>query len=297
MTNKPDLLLGFADTFENCERFFTDILSRRYNVIRDDERPHYAIIGDPNFGETHHKWDSSIVAKILYTGENYRPTYFNYDYAIGFDFINSPYHYRLPLYTLEMWAIVNDNKLTHDMDFLNKIHTEIDWEKAFDEASPGFTYIQSNPNCIPRNNMVENLMRNFEVLCGGPHFNNIGYVIPRDRKLKIDFLKKKRMNIAFENGSHPGYVTEKILDAFTAGVMPFYWGSNQIGRDFNRDCFIDATVDPFGGSVGRCRTVMNDKRLWCNMMAQPRFPMGIPTAYANIENFLDWFDMCVYMGY
>ena len=291
---KPDLVLGFADTFDNCKLFFMDILSRRFNVIRDDQNPKFLIFGDRNFGESHHNFDSRLVKKIFYTGENVRPSYFNHDYAVTFDFENSPRHYRLPLYVLEMWSLVNDDKFTDDFYYLNTIHKKTDWEKVYDETANGFTYVQSNPNCQPRNYMVETLSRNFEVLCGGPHLNNIGGPIPRTRPAKMEFLKKKKMNIAFENGEHSGYVTEKMLDAFYAGVMPVYWGSDLIHRDFNPNCFIRITNDNWTQAGGICRNIMNDKQKWCSMMASPRFNEAVPNCYTNIDNFLDWFTMNVW---
>lgn len=291
---KPNLVLGFADTFQNCERFFTDILSQDYNIIRDDNNPDYLIFGDPNFGQNHHRFDSRQVKKIFFTGENVRPSYFNHDYAITFDFENSPRHYRLPLYVMEMWAIVSDDNYTTDYLYLKDLHSRVDWEKVYDETPNGFTYIQSNPNCMTRTNFVQDMMRNFDVRCGGPHLNNIGHIIPRDRKLKIEFLKSRKFNIAFENGSYPGYVTEKILDAFYANVMPVYWGSTMIGRDFNTACFIHLKDDELYRGGGICRTVMNDKDLWCTLMSQPRFNYNIPNEYTQLQNFRIWFRENVY---
>lgn len=295
MAQKPDLVLGFTDTFENCKLFFTDILSRRYNVIRDDQNPKYLIFGDRNFGETHYNYQTC--RKIFFTGENVRPSYFTYDRAITFDFENSPRHYRLPLYVLEMWATMKDDKIVDSFDYLLNIHQKTDWEKTYDTLETGFTYIQSNPNCSPRNFFVSNLMRNFTVKCGGPHMNNIGYIVPRTRPDKLQFLRTMKCNIAFENGAYPGYVTEKILDAFYAGVLPVYWGSSKIARDFNTKCFYHVETDiDFASAPGEIRSIMNDKKKWCDMMAQPRFNFNVLNDCAQLDNFLDWFGDNVYYG-
>jgi hypothetical protein len=46
--------------------------------------------------------------------------------------------------------------------------------------------------------------------------------------------------IAFENGQRPGYVTEKLVNAFLAGSVPIYFGhSESVAQVFNPESFID----------------------------------------------------------
>ena len=294
----PRLKLGFSSTFKNCELFFTDILSRRYDVIRDDVAPDYLIFGDSNFGNDHLKYDHKNVSKIFFTGENVRPNYFTYNHAITFDFENSPKHYRLPLYALEMWAIVKDNKFTEDYYYLRGLHKTIDWEKAWILKSGRYdmTYVQSNSNAEPRKSYVDSYSKLFNVGCGGPHMNNIGHVIPRDRLLKFDFLRKYKMNIAFENSFHPdsGYVTEKLLDAFYSCTLPIYLGPLKVFRDFNTKSFLRQLPGPV--KYEEIKHYLTSKILWCEMMSQPRFNYDIPNEYCQLDNFLDWFGENVYHG-
>lgn len=127
--------------------------------------------------------------------------------------------------------------------------------------------------------------------------NNIGYIVPRTRPDKLQFLRTMKCNIAFENGAYPGYVTEKILDAFYAGVLPVYWGSSKIARDFNTKCFYHVETDiDFASAPGEIRSIMNDKKKWCDMMAQPRFNFNVLNDCAQLDNFLDWFGDNVYYG-
>lgn len=295
---KPILKLGFADTFDNCVLFFEDILSRRYNVVRDDVTPEYLIFGDSNFGQTHFKYDINKTTKIFYTGENVRPDYNTYTHAITFDFENSPRHYRLPLYVMEMWAAVTETKCTDDYYYLRGLHSRIDWEKEFDLKTENISYIQSNPRCQERNAFVAKLQTSLKVNCGGPHMNNIGYVIPRNRPAKLDFLRKHKTNIAFENGSYPGYVTEKLIDAFYSNTLPIYWGSDMVDRDFNKGCFLWLKYPDtrFTEYLDDIKSVLKQKELWCEIMSQPRFKKDIPNGYTNLDNFLDWFGKCVYHG-
>ena len=48
--------------------------------------------------------------------------------------------------------------------------------------------------------------------------------------------------LTFENCNNaPGYISEKILDAFMAGVVPVYWGAPNVLDHIPRECFIDMT--------------------------------------------------------
>jgi glycosyltransferase involved in cell wall biosynthesis len=57
---------------------------------------------------------------------------------------------------------------------------------------------------------------------------------------KLATLSHYRFAICYENArNYPGYITEKILDCFHAGVVPVYLGAPNIDRWIPRDCFID----------------------------------------------------------
>ena len=47
--------------------------------------------------------------------------------------------------------------------------------------------------------------------------------------------------MAFENTKSPGYITEKIINAFYSGAIPIYWGSDNISTFFNEKAFIDVS--------------------------------------------------------
>jgi FkbM family methyltransferase len=64
-----------------------------------------------------------------------------------------------------------------------------------------------------------------------------GYYSSED---KLETLKNYRFSICFENThTTPGYITEKIFDAFAAGCVPIYWGPQNVGDYIPQDCFID----------------------------------------------------------
>ena len=47
--------------------------------------------------------------------------------------------------------------------------------------------------------------------------------------------------IAMENKVAPGYITEKILNAYAAGSIPIYWGAPVVNEFFNKDSFVNVS--------------------------------------------------------
>src|SRR5882724_85552 len=99
------LRLAFTDTFVTADRFWTSMLSKRYSIIPCNPKDDIdlLIFGDSNFGNKHLQYNCK---KLFYTGENVRPNWNECNWAVTFDHINSPKHYRLPLYVLEMHEMV-----------------------------------------------------------------------------------------------------------------------------------------------------------------------------------------------
>lgn len=73
---------------------------------------------------------------------------------------------------------------------------------------------------------------------GWPGYKNYRGTIGR----KVDVLTKYKFCICYENIKDvPGYITEKIFDCFRCGVVPVYWGANNITDYIPANCFIDRT--------------------------------------------------------
>lgn len=58
-----------------------------------------------------------------------------------------------------------------------------------------------------------------------------------ERKLAV--MSDYRFCICFENSIYPGYISEKIFDAFSAGCVPIYYGAPDISSYVPDDCYID----------------------------------------------------------
>lgn len=57
---------------------------------------------------------------------------------------------------------------------------------------------------------------------------------------KLDTLSNYKFSICYENMCNvKGYITEKIFDCFFAGVVPVYWGADNITEYVPADTFVD----------------------------------------------------------
>jgi hypothetical protein len=284
---KP-IRLGFVDTFKAAELFFTDLLSKHYEVIRDDDNPEYLIFGD--FGDRHWSYNPKQVRKIYYTGENRRPNYWTYDFAITFDHVNSPNHFRLPLYIIDMWSMVKIDKVLDRFDYL--CNRKIDVEEEMRLKTDFCSFVVSNPNYQPRNHFFEMLSRYKKVDSGGKYQNNIGRELPSDDiRNKLEFLRSRKFNICFENGVYPGYVTEKIVNAFAANTIPIYFGDPLITREFNPKAFVHIPLHPNGFNHYMDMVISLDQNdeLYKQKLSEPVFHNDIPndTMYVS-SNFVNW---------
>jgi len=66
-----------------------------------------------------------------------------------------------------------------------------------------------------------------------------GRITGNQVKSKFDIAKKYKFTICFENDYYPGYVTEKLLQAYITGTVPIYWGDLGNDSSINRNCFIN----------------------------------------------------------
>ena len=298
---KKTIRLGFRYSFITAENYFLQALSNRFDIIRDDINPDYLIFGDLNpnqsfYTEKYYDWSeypNPNMVKVAFTGENVRPPLDKCSFAMTFDHINSPNHYRLPLYVIDMHGAVQEGWTN---DFYQLINLKHDYEKEYDERQ-FCSFVVSNPRQEMRNSMF-GLMNTYKgVHSAGPHLNNVGTVLPRDKlKYKLEFLNNYRFNICFENGSYPGYVTEKILNAFQTKTMPIYWGSPTVGRDFNTNAFINCHNFKTLNDVVKYVEYLDSpfgKKEYLDIIEQPAFKDNIPNEFTDANNLCNWWEQFV----
>ena len=195
--------------------------------------------------------------RILFTGENYVPNFNFYDYAIGFEHMSfADRYFRYPLYVAyydEACKLIENKK-----------------ELSGNECDRNFcSFVVSNSAADSyRVRLFDNLSKYKDISSGGKFRNNIG--IPEGVPNKIEFLKNYKFNIACENVSHPGYCTEKIIEAFAAITVPIYWGDPRICEYFNPKAFINCNeFDSIDSVIEHIIKVDKDDDLYMSMLNEP----------------------------
>ena len=252
---------------KNCTLF--RILSKRFN-LRITQNPDFLIYADGR--KNFLKYDC---VRIFYTGENLRPNFNECDYAFSFDYPVTKRNYRLPLYKLYRDPFETVNNGNRDV---NSILGE-------DRKFCNFLY--SKKKATERIKFFQKLSQYKSVDSGGKVLNNLGYIVDN----KLEFLRKYKFTIAFENSSYPGYTTEKILHAFATDSIPIYWGNPLVERDFNPKSFINChDYGSFEEVIDKIIEIDNNDDLYRQYLNEPAFTGNVENEYVNEENILNRFE-------
>lgn len=221
---RPSIRLGFTgfwDSFDPRDNYFTRLLSRRYEVVIC-ERPDFLIHSCIGSGRHDHRRHDAV--RIFYTGENVPADWLSTDWAFTFEHDPHPRHFRLPHWPfyVDPAALVKP--------------AEVNVDRILAGKSRFCGFVVSNPLCRARNEFFRRLSRYKPVDSGGRLLNTLGHRVADKRA----FLAECRFTIAFENESHPGYTTEKVVEPMLVDSIPIYWGDPLIGREFDTRSFLSA---------------------------------------------------------
>ena len=237
-----DFWPGFED---NTDRWFSKNWFRAnlpgVEVVEPHERPD--VVMSSLFGRSRLRYlqNGSSSKLVFFTGENVRPPVGRIPLCISFDHMEEvppTVHMRMPL-----WIF---NKEVHDVLRIDEARRGGNLNSTVHKRAGFCSWVASNAtmyNAEFRTRFVQILSSRYhEVACGGEVLNNVGGPIQD----KMEFLRGYRFNICFENASHPGYCTEKLLHAFASESIPIYWGDPSCSSkgtgisDFNTEAFISA---------------------------------------------------------
>ena len=274
---KKQVKLKLVDWLErdNEESFFSHwlikMLNQKYDIVYANE-PDFIIFNANACGYEHQKYDC---VRIGYTVENIRIDYNIADYGINCDFmVFEDRHLRIPLfvciskdwgecYNFKSRNINNDNKRKFCSYMVSHSGASLR------DSLGGF-----------RDRFFDILSKYKQVDSGGMWRNNIGGIIDNHwsddwRTNKHKWLQNYKFNLCFENSSYPGYLTEKLFDAYNAGCVPIYWGDTSLRVGF---------ADNAGGGFDISDTECIDMRV-------PEIPLHLieykinPKAFINAHNF------------
>lgn len=180
--------------------------------------------------------------RLFQTGENLRHDHVSADYAISYDLgVMSDRHFRFP-YWMEMvdWSHEgldgNCNPRFGALLKLDKLEQPLGGQ--FLERKRKAILLSSHLR-EPRATCMQALQRSIAVDGFGPHFDNNIKDHHHSGFLKKDLLSCYAFNLCPENGLYPGYITEKIPEAFAAGCLPITWVDESISVDFNLAAMIN----------------------------------------------------------
>lgn len=257
--------LDFWGDFDPNHNFFLYLLrSIQENVeVVTPEKAELLIFscyGDQNKKYNHCK-------KIFYTAENKRPKDFTCNYSLSFDFDESN-NIRLPLWlvNIDFFEKVNykNPQYVIPINYITNFNTNPFYKKVKKE----FCVIVNNHFANRRDEILQALNKYKPVHGFGNPFKNWFY----GEDNKLDIISNYRFNICFENSIYPGYYTEKLLHAKTAGCIPLCNSDSNINKDFNKKCFINLNdFDSVESYVNYIIEVENTPSLYKLYINEPLF--------------------------
>lgn len=173
---------------------------------------------------------------LFHTQENTRHDIFETDYSISFDLgVFNPNHYRFP-YWMEMidWShegvIGNQNPRYGRLMKLADLSSPLG--KRFISRPQRMAFITSHL-LEPRKMLFDRLSQLIPIDGFGPYFDKNIRSHLQSSFTKYELLQDYAFNLCPENSLYPGYITEKIPEAFNAGCLPITWVDTNIQCDFN----------------------------------------------------------------
>lgn len=109
----------------------------------------------------------------------------------------------------------------------------------------------------------------------------------RNQLRKYDAICTFKFAMAFENTYKTGYVTEKFLQAKTAGCIPIYWGDSYVLSDFNPESFIYVNnFKSFEECLEYVKYVDSNEDVYTKIKNAPMFKYDILKSFENIKTSL-----------
>ena len=164
--------------------------------------------------------------KIFFTGENpdRYPNYKNHalphvKVSMGFDYLDAPNYLRFPLWIHYLFKPESDYAA---------ICRRVEELNAFHPAKTDFCSLicRHGGDDNLRGIMYEQISEIAPVMCAGKFMHNDDRLWKDFGNSKQAYLENFKFSICPENSNRTGYVTEKLFEAFRAGTVPIYWGSD-----------------------------------------------------------------------
>lgn len=104
------------------------------------------------------------------------------------------------------------------------------------------------------------------------------------RGKNLELLSKYRYALVMENSNVPGYVSEKIIEAFLSGTVPIYYGSEIVFDIFNPKAFIYFDVENPDKSLTQIQFLEQNPAEYDKLLNEPILANGQET----LEKYFSW---------
>jgi Glycosyltransferase family 10 (fucosyltransferase) C-term len=227
---------------------------------------------------------SNAKRRIWYTGENLRPPLTDgYDAYLTFD--SNSYHEKniyLPLWVLN----INWFGQSGIHGFISETPTQ---EQLLSKRQIDSSYfLNRNGVCAFIGVMEETRRAALYNISKSLDTQIFGRSVNRQVIDKIQASKPFKFVLAFENSIHPGYVTEKLLEANRTEAFPLYWGPRKLDY-FNSEAFINLSnfenLDSFNEEILRLN---RDEEEMLYRLSQPLMiqPFDLEKVTRDLKNLL-----------
>ena len=267
--------IDFWTGFDYSIMTFYHILCKHFKVIihtdiNDADYVFFSCFGDKHWNVPPEK------IKIFITAENISPDFNTCDYAVGFDRLSFGDRYiRFP----NIYGPVTKRGV---LEMVSKKHLP-----PFTKKDRFCSFVVSNAEAESvRVRLFEMLSQYKKVDSGGRYLNNIGGPVSD----KLSFDRQHKFSICCENSAHAGYITEKIYEAFSAQLIPIYWGASDIGLTFNKKSFINvADFTSLDDAVDYIKEVDKDESLYRKILSEPALINADDESWDSYYNKLEMF--------
>ncbi len=250
------ILIKFCDYWANDQATVNNILAllNNYYEVEFSNNPEFVFYSCR--GTEFLKYDDSI--RIFFTDEAVTPDFNFCDYAIGFNRLSFGERY------IRKDISVSKQQLKPDINYTNR--------KFCNFLYSNFANID---DVYYRNEFCSALMKYKYIDCPGKCLNNMPDTIGEQFigdwcKSIINFQSQYKFTIAFENMIYPGYVTEKLINPFTANSIPIYFGDPDISIDYNTKAFINCCdFNSFEEVIDYIKFLDNDNEAYMDMLKSP----------------------------
>jgi hypothetical protein len=289
-TIKIDFVDFWPDLFKN-DNYFYHVLAQKYSIVLDDKDPDLVFMSCYSMDKERYR--NHRCKKIFFTGENrglqsvagnrWIDPIFEYDLTLSFEETQEKNVY-LPLFVL--WIDWFDTPYDHNRDMaflvnlddlLSPFETSLANQELLRTKTNGCCFLAKNPAATERISFCKEAQKQFPVDCPGPVLNNCPQIGGRgDQIQKINFIKKYRSIVAFENSKHPGYLTEKVLHGLGTKCVPIYWGANRVFDYFNKNNIIQVSgVDDWPRAIQRVKQILENDGQYLAMVSEPAMKRSV----------------------